>query len=107
MDHGRTLDFGGPRRERETENQRWYNFNLQMLFLFSEDPHAEIVGVYITEKELSESISNLFMVGVQLAAQINKSEESLTNVEIAGLIVNNSMFIQINSEVATIILMTK
>ena len=63
---------------------------------------AEIVAIYINERKLAKRISNMFMVGLQFEADVNKTELVLTEVDVAGLIVNNSMFFEINSHLLVI-----
>jgi hypothetical protein len=40
----------------------------------------------------------MFMVGQQFEADVNKTELVLTEVDVVGMIVNNSMFFEINGE---------
>ena len=74
----------------------------QLFFKLSEEPLAEIVAIYINERKLAKRISNMFMVGLQFEADVNKTELVLTEVDVAGLIVNNSMFFEINSHLLVI-----
>jgi hypothetical protein len=67
------------------------------LFVCLEKPLTEIVAVYIAEKKLSARTSNVFIGGIQLEGEFNQNEKTLTELRVAGIIINNSIFFELDS----------
>jgi hypothetical protein len=67
-----------------------YNFNL-----YFDSPSIEVVALYLNAQRLAPMISDLLMVGLRFEGRIN-GHNQLSEIEIAGLVLNNSVFVELH-----------